>query len=88
MASDACCGKKGLFFMKDVEGWMIDNIKNKEIWRGVGCWQDVWAIGCHCVWNWRNKELHEGNYVRPLDPMSVITRIKGEYDKAMVEHKL
>src|SRR4051812_36482341 len=30
-------------------------------------WSDFWAIACHCLWTWRNKETHDDSFHRPLN---------------------
>ncbi|GAU11948.1 hypothetical protein TSUD_195720 [Trifolium subterraneum] len=49
------------------------------------CWKDFWATACHCVWLWRNKELHDDDeYSRPMHPVMYILQRTSEYHKARV----
>jgi hypothetical protein len=34
-------------------------------------WRNYWAMTCHSIWNWKNKEKHNDNYNRPYNPASV-----------------
>lgn len=74
----------GWFFSCEVEEWIHNNIKNKERWRRGSYWNDIWAMVCLCVWNWRNKEVHVENFVQPLNPVQFIIRLKEDYDKAVL----
>jgi hypothetical protein len=49
---------RGIFFMGDLEGWIEFNLHNHVQWHYKGGWCDFWATMCHCLWTWKNKELH------------------------------
>jgi hypothetical protein len=55
------------FFMSNLDNWINLNVSHDTGWRGDRDWKDIWAITCHCLWTWRNKELHENNFVRPIN---------------------
>ncbi|MCI04580.1 putative ribonuclease H protein [Trifolium medium] len=42
----------------------------------------IWALACHALWLWRNKEIHEDNQLRHIHPwakvMSNVTNYKLE----------
>lgn len=30
-------------------------------------WLEMWAFGCHIMWTWQNKMLHDPNFMLPAD---------------------
>ncbi|KAK2417023.1 heat shock 70 kDa protein [Trifolium repens] len=46
-------------------------------------WCDFWGLACFCLWNWRNKEAHETNFLRPVNPVQHIMRMSEDYRKAL-----
>lgn len=46
-------------------------------------WSSTWAFTCHAIWSWRNKEIHDDNYMRPLDNVQQILVRKLDYENAM-----
>lgn len=66
------------FFGMDLYAWIKLNLQdqvgvNKE-------WKDLWAITCHALWPWRNKEYHIDKFKRPLEPVLHILKRKKDYD--------
>ncbi|GAU34270.1 hypothetical protein TSUD_321160 [Trifolium subterraneum] len=53
------------------------------IWQGRGSWSDVWALSCHCLWSWRNKEMYEVNFSRPSRPPQHVLKLAEEYFDAV-----
>src|SRR4051812_35099722 len=50
-------------------------------------WCNMWAVGCHNLWNWRNKETYDVNYVRPHDVGKVVDGRLKEYKNAIEVNK-
>jgi ribonuclease HI len=59
------------FFMSEASHWIELNLNNTMHWNGEGSWSVFWAICCHCLWSWRNKELFDEGFVRPSRPFPV-----------------
>jgi ribonuclease HI len=74
---------RGIFFMGDLEGWIEFNLHNHVQWHYKGGWCDFWAAMCHCLWTWKNKEVHEEEFVRPMTPVLHAMNIVRDYDQAM-----
>ncbi|MCH79377.1 putative non-LTR retroelement reverse transcriptase [Trifolium medium] len=67
------------FFIEDINEWIKFNINYSGVWsNGVG-WKEFWAMACHRVWMWRNKESHDDNYQRPINPMQQVMRSNHDY---------
>ncbi|CAJ2673373.1 unnamed protein product [Trifolium pratense] len=70
------------FFGGDLEQWVQYNLRrNIKGLNGIR-WEDFWATTCHCLWIWRNRELHEENYNRPMQPVLYIMQRLREYYQA------
>jgi ribonuclease HI len=41
------------------------------------------TVLCHCLWTWRNKEMHDEEFVRPARPVHHIMQLAGDYIKAI-----
>jgi hypothetical protein len=35
-------------------------------------WRNYWAMTCHSIWNWKNKEKHKNGYTWSYNPASVV----------------
>jgi ribonuclease HI len=75
--SDKC-----IFFMSDLENWMTFNLNNSISWSCNIDWSVYWAVACHSLWFWRNKENHEEGFIRPYNPAQAIMKQATEYDLA------
>jgi hypothetical protein len=73
---------RGVFFMGEAQAWFEFNVLNSEAWSWRGRWCEFWATACHCLWYWRNKELFDDNFVRPMNPIKTIMQKTVEYDNA------
>jgi ribonuclease HI len=74
---------RGTFFMGDLQHWVDLNLNNNIQWReSNGAWSEFWALSCHCLWTWRNKECHDDDFVRPYQPVSFIAQLSREYKNA------
>ncbi|GAU12910.1 hypothetical protein TSUD_73970 [Trifolium subterraneum] len=70
------------YYMGDLHQWIATNLHNTFRWNGKGSWCDFWALCCHCIWNWRNKELFEENFLRPPRPVQHVLKLIGDYMSA------
>jgi hypothetical protein len=60
------------FFNSELHEWVSSNLDHDmEDSLDFG-WMNVWAMSCHMLWLWRNKEHHDGNFIRPMRPHSYI----------------
>ncbi|MCI42395.1 hypothetical protein A2U01_0063632, partial [Trifolium medium] len=73
---------RGLYFMGEAQQWFSFNLKNYVPWSWSGGWCEFWAVACHCLWSWRNKELFEEDFARPSNPVQVIMQKVKEYGDA------
>jgi ribonuclease HI len=79
------------FMDEDLHAWISFNLKNSISWNSLGDWCDVWAVSCHSLWYWRNKEAHDVSFVRPNRPVQQVMKLVGAYmnvlknDKVIVE---
>jgi ribonuclease HI len=71
------------FFMSEEKHWLELNINNAVQWSGEANWGDFWALCCHCIWSWRNKELFDVGFVRPSRPVPILMKMMQEYKEAV-----
>jgi hypothetical protein len=74
---------RGSFYMSEIQQWISLNLNNSFQWSGSGTWSELWALCCHCLWKWRNKELFEVDFVRPTRPFQQIMVMSSEYMNAV-----
>jgi ribonuclease HI len=79
---------RGSFYMSDTQHWIDLNLHNSYQWSDSGSWSEFWALCCHCLWKWRNKELFEDDYVRPARPIQHIMVLIQEYMGAISNNKV
>ncbi|PNX81345.1 hypothetical protein L195_g037363 [Trifolium pratense] len=65
---------RALFFASDFDSWVELNLSKASNMNNNFVWADYWAVACHTLWNWRNKENHEDHWVRPLQPDVFISK--------------
>ncbi|MCI04381.1 ribonuclease H [Trifolium medium] len=70
------------FYTVDIFQWININLYNTIQWQGKGSWCDVWALSCHCLWSWRNKEMFEDEFVRPVYPAQHVLQMVEDYKGA------
>jgi ribonuclease HI len=70
---------RGAFFMQNFYDWINFNLNNYVPWSSTVSWCDIWAIVCHCLWTWRNKELHVEGYVRPVEQVKQVMNMVKDY---------
>jgi hypothetical protein len=54
------------FFTCDLNDWNAMNLGSKGRKSAYDDWSCMWAMACHMVWTWRNKEKYEDNFFRPI----------------------
>lgn len=59
---------------------------NSPICKSHFDWKEYWAVACHLLWFWRNKDLHSLDFVRPHKPWIVVQQ--SHYDIALHNNKL
>jgi hypothetical protein len=74
---------RGRFFTGNLHQWTSVNLNNTIQWTGRGAWCDFWATSCHCLWIWRNKEIHVDEFVRPYRHFQHVMKMMGEYWNAV-----
>jgi ribonuclease HI len=76
------------FLNVDLENWFELNLNNSISWNDISDWCEVWAVACHSLWSWRNKEIHEVNFVRPSRPSWQVLKLLGDYIHAAKNNKI
>lgn len=46
------------------------------------------SLTCHCLWTWRNKELHENNFVRPINHVDHVLKLSEDYYQARMANQI
>jgi len=69
-----------LFFNSNLQQWINLNLNGEIEGIGISNWPTFWATACHSLWKWRNKEAHEENYQRPMQPYIEISRYARDYN--------
>ncbi|PNY12420.1 ribonuclease H [Trifolium pratense] len=70
---------RGSFLMGNVKNWVCFNLQNSVTWDRRGQWREYWAQACHCLWFWRNKDIHDEDFVRPTRPVQQVMKLLGDY---------
>lgn len=63
------------------EDWLDLNLINHSTIDGSLEWCNVWTTGCYNLWFWRNKQVHDDNFVRPPSPSRIILGLVHEYEQ-------
>ncbi|GAU24377.1 hypothetical protein TSUD_390860 [Trifolium subterraneum] len=71
-----------LFFTSDLQQWIKLNVNGAIGGIGIDNWSSFWAIACHSIWKWYNKEAHDGSFTRPYNPRVVIKNYARDYNIA------
>ncbi|CAJ2650297.1 unnamed protein product [Trifolium pratense] len=79
---------RGIFFMGDLQHWIGFNLNSNSQRRGREDWSDFWALSCHCLWMWRNKECHDADFVRPHRPVRHILQLSEDYRNAVLNNSV
>ncbi|MCI36180.1 ribonuclease H, partial [Trifolium medium] len=70
------------FFSADFQQWLDMNLQGNVKGADLNDWPSYWAIACHALWTWRNKEEHDDTFTRPYRPHLNIKKIKTDYETA------
>ncbi|PNY01766.1 ribonuclease H [Trifolium pratense] len=55
------------FFTVDLSDWIKINFNQQK-------WVNFWAKACHALWTWRNKLIHDDDFIMPNRPWLEISR--------------
>jgi hypothetical protein len=58
-------------------------LKRHATWNGISNRKAFWASACHSLLKWQNREVHEENYQRPIQPHMKIARYANNYGLAV-----
>jgi len=58
------------FFSCNFQQWITMNLCLEVGWNIEDGWRNYFAMACHSIWNWKNKEKHNDSYSRPSNPAS------------------
>jgi ribonuclease HI len=75
--------ERGQFFTVDFQEWINMNLNHKFGIRFGNDWTAVWATTCYLLWQWRNKSLHNGEFITPEKPWQVILNHVNTYKMCM-----
>ncbi|KAK2417534.1 Polynucleotidyl transferase, ribonuclease H superfamily protein [Trifolium repens] len=64
--------ERGIFFVVEFHEWINLNLTNKFGRRYGNDWKAIWATACFLLWQWRNKSIHDAEFVSPERPWKVI----------------
>ncbi|CAJ2675557.1 unnamed protein product [Trifolium pratense] len=73
---------RGSFFMEEIQQWIHTNMRKCGKRSNGRAWCDFWATACHSLWMWRNKEIHDEHFVRPVHSVQQVTKRVEEYYQA------
>jgi ribonuclease HI len=74
---------RGSFYMREAHQWIEGNLCNMIVRNSSMGWCNFWAMACYSLWMWRNKELHDENFVRPAIAVPLVWKKVEEYNAAM-----
>ncbi|KAK2382454.1 TMV resistance protein N [Trifolium repens] len=70
------------FYNSNLEDWICMNL-HKDLGKVTDVrWGNVWAIDCHVLWLWRNRECHGDTRVRPTQLWQTILNMVQQYQQA------
>jgi len=70
--------------MGDLQQWIHFNLSTIAGWNTSAEWRDFWAVACHSLWTWRNKELHDEGFPRPIYPAQHVLQVVKNYALAFM----
>jgi ribonuclease HI len=74
--------KRAEFFGGELSHWFQLNLQGDLAWIADISWPEFWANVCYYLWIWRNKELHEENFIRPVHSVQFVLQRCREYKNA------
>jgi ribonuclease HI len=69
----------GYFFVVGFNDWISLNLDNKFGTAKDSSWSATWATTCHLLWQWRNKSIHDTEFISPRRPWSLVLDYVEEY---------
>ena len=63
------------FFGLQLDRWILWNLNMRAHSMYGISWLELWANACHLIWFWRNKDLHDANFVRPIRPWERLLKL-------------
>ncbi|PNY05394.1 ribonuclease H [Trifolium pratense] len=75
-----------IFYAANLEDWITLNLNQDLGKEKEGTWSCVWAVGCHFLWFWRNKEAHGDESRRLSQPWQLIMSQFQHYQQANILH--
>jgi hypothetical protein len=73
--------------MEELQHWIHFNLNNAVKLHDSIAWCDLWALSCHCLWTWRNKEQHIEEFVHPPQHVQYVMKMLKEYLQALKINK-
>jgi ribonuclease HI len=64
--------------------WITMNLNNGFGKKHGNDWKAIWATACYLMWQWRNKSMHDTNFVSPEQPWKVIVEYVRAYKLSMI----
>jgi hypothetical protein len=64
--------ERSQFFMVGFHEWITMNLNNEFGKKHGNDWRAIWATACYLMWQWRNKSMHDTEFVSPEQPWNVI----------------
>ncbi|MCH94985.1 putative non-LTR retroelement reverse transcriptase, partial [Trifolium medium] len=81
--------ERGYFFVVEFDEWIHLNLNNKFGQNYGNDWKAIWATTCYLLWQWRNKSIHDAEFVIPERPWQVVMDYVAAYNHSMlVEEQL
>jgi len=59
---------KDNFFAGELLQWIKFNLSMQLDCVLATDWKEFWAVACHLLWLWRNMDVHNSDFVRPVQP--------------------
>jgi hypothetical protein len=75
--------ERGQFFVLEFLEWINSNLTNRFGQKYGSDWQAIWATTCNLLWQWRNKSIHDTEFVSPTRPWQVILDYVNMYKLSM-----
>jgi ribonuclease HI len=76
--------ERGNFFVINIQDWISMNLNNQFGHAYGNDWTAIWATTCYLLWQWRNKEVHDDEFVRPFRPWQVALEYVAAYKNNMM----
>jgi hypothetical protein len=73
---------RNIFFMEEQHQWIRTNLNKCMKYQDGSAWCDYLATACHNLWMWRNKEMHDENFVRPVYTVQHVNNRVKDYHQA------